>query len=195
MSDVLNQPDPLATQDRIRQLEEQLVEAEQELEAATDIINEQQVKIECLRTQLEAADLKIDEATATRRKLEQRIADLEDEVEDEPCHVPVAQAEGSKSPVAPQFKPYPPDRLKATPTDLAELEALVGKLGWEEMMYRLGVIISRQAQETTGPHKGALEAAASLVNLWGPSFYWCSEEVCRALEEQEHRRTSRSQKS
>ena len=45
MSDVLNQPDPLATQDRIRQLEEQLVEAEQELEAATDIINEQQVKM------------------------------------------------------------------------------------------------------------------------------------------------------
>ena len=93
MSDVLNQPDPLATQDRIRQLEEQLVEAEQELEAATDIINEQQVKIECLRTQLEEADLKIDEAAAARRKLEQRIADLEDEQADEPCPVQVTQEE------------------------------------------------------------------------------------------------------
>ena len=185
MSDVLNQPDPLATQDRIRQLEEQLVEAEQELEAATDIINEQQVKIECLRTQLEEADLKIDEAAAARRKLEQRIADLEDEQADEPCPVQVTQEERRPGVAALTFKPVPPVILKATDADLATLEALVSKLGWEEMMYRLGVIISRQAQETTGPHKGALEAAASLVNLWGPSFYWCSEEVCRALEEQE----------
>ena len=54
-----------------------------------------------------------------------------------------------------KFKPVPPVILKATDADLATLEALVSKLGWEEMMYRLGVIISRQAQETTGPHKGA----------------------------------------
>ena len=94
-----------------------------------------------------------------------------------------------------QFKPVPPAILNATDADLVALEALVRRLGWEEMMYRLGVIICRQAQETTGPHKGALEAAASLVNLWGPSFYWCSEDVCRALEEQEHLRISRRQKS
>jgi uncharacterized coiled-coil protein SlyX len=187
--------DLTTAQDRIRQLEEKLCEAEQELDEATDIINDQQVNFECLRTQLEAADLKIDEATATRRKLEERIADLEDEVEDEPCHVPVTQAEGSKSGAALQFTPYPPDRLKATQTDLSALEALVKKLGWEELMYRLGVIITRQAQETQGPHKGALEAAASLVNLWGPSFYWCNEEVCRALMEQERLRISRGKKS
>ncbi len=185
MNPVPNPPDrpeaDLTTaQDRIRQLEEKLCEAEQELEAATDIITDQQVNFECLRTQLEAADLKIDEATATRRMLEDRIADLEDELVDEPCSV-IAKAEGTKSAARLQFEPYPPDRLKATPTDLATLEALVDKLGWEEIMYRLGVLIARQAQETTGPHKGALEAAASLLGWWGPSFHFCDEEVCRAV--------------
>jgi hypothetical protein len=199
MNAVPNQPerpeaDLAAAQERIRQLVEKLCEAEQELEAATDIISEQQVNFECQRTQLEAADLKIDEAAATRRKLEDRIADLEDELADEPCPV-IAKTEGSDSSAALQFKPYPPDRLKATPTDLATLEALVKKLGWEELMYRLGVIITRQAQEATGPHKGALEAAASLVSLWGPSFHFCDEEVCRALMEQEYLRMSRRQTS
>jgi len=94
-----------------------------------------------------------------------------------------------------QFKPYPPMTLKATDADVATLEALVGKLGWEELMYRLGVIIARQTQEATGPNKGALEAAASLVGLWGPSFYWCDEEVCRKLEEQERLRMSKRQTS
>ena len=87
-----------------------------------------------------------------------------------------------------QFKPYPPKTLKATQADLAALEDLLGRLGWEELMYRLGVIISRQAEETTGPHKGALEAASSLVNLWGPSFHWCDEEVCRELMEMQQLR-------
>jgi uncharacterized coiled-coil protein SlyX len=185
--------DLAAAQVRIRELEEKLCEAVQELDEATDIIAEQQVNFECQRTQLEAADLKIDEAAATRRKLEERIADLEDELADEPCPVPATKAEGTKSAAALQFKPYPPDRLKATPTDLATLEALVDKLGWEELMFRLGVLIARQAQEATGPHKGALEAAANLVGLWGPSFYWCDEEVCRKLEEQERLRMSRRQ--
>jgi uncharacterized coiled-coil protein SlyX len=188
------EPDLTTAQDRIRQLEEKLCEAEQELEAATDIIDEQEVEIECLRIQLEAAGLTIDEGAATRRKLEQRIADLEDEVADEPCHISVPN-EGNTSPVDLQFKPVPPSILKATDADLAELEALVGRLGWEELMYRLGVLITCQAQETTGPHKGALEAAASLVNLWGPSFYWCDEDVCRKLDEQERVRISRGQKS
>ena len=74
-------------QDRIRQLEEKLCEAEQELQAAADIIDEKEITIECLRIQLEDACLTIDEATAIRRKLEQRIADLEDEIADEPCPV------------------------------------------------------------------------------------------------------------
>jgi hypothetical protein len=200
MNDVPNQPerpeaDLAVAQARIRELEEKLFEAEQELEAATDIINDQQVNFECQRTQLEAADLKIDEAAATRRKLEERIDDLENELADEPCQVPVTQTEGSKSAAALHFTPYPPDRLKATQADLATLKALVGKLGWEELMYRLGVIITRQAQEATGPHKGALEAAANLVGLWGPSFHWCDEEVCRALMEQERLRMSRRQTS
>jgi len=177
-----------AAQGRIRELK-------QELEAASSIINEQEVQIECQRIQLDETGLKLDEATATRRKLEQRIADLEDAVADEPCPVPVSKDARKPGVTALQFKPYPPDRLKATQTDLATLEALVGKLGWEELMYRLGVLITRQAQETTGPHKGALEAAASLVNLWGPSFYWCDEDVCRKLEDQEHLRMSRRQKS
>jgi hypothetical protein len=94
-----------------------------------------------------------------------------------------------------KFTPVPPATLRATDADVANLEALVGKLGWEEIMYRLGVLISRQAEETTGPHKGALEAASSLVNLWGPSFHWCDEEVCRALMEQEQLRISRRQRT
>lgn len=81
--------DLAVAQDRIQQLEEKLSEAEQELEAATDIIDEQQVQIECLRIQLEDACLTIDEGTAARRKLEQRITDLEDELVDEPCQVPM----------------------------------------------------------------------------------------------------------
>jgi hypothetical protein len=89
--------------------------------------------------------------------------------------------EGSKSPIALKFKPYPPDSLKATQADLAAIEALVDKLGWKELMYRLGVLITRQAEETNGPHKGALEAAANVVSLWGPSFHWCDEQVCREL--------------
>ncbi len=187
--------DLAAAKARIRELEEKLCEAEQELDEATDLIAEQQVNIECLRTQLEAADLKIDEAATTRRKQEQRIADLEDELADEMCPVPVLQKERRSGADDLQFKPYPPSTLKATQTDLAALEALVTKLGWEELMYRLGVLISRQAQETQGPHKGALEAAANLVGLWGPSFHFCDEEVCRALMEQEHLRMSRRQTS
>ncbi len=176
--------DLAAAQERIRELE-------QELEAASDIIDEQEISIECFRVQLEEAGFTIDEGTAARRRLEERIADLEDE----PCPVTPPKQGSSQSPVALKFEPVPPAILKATPTDLAELEALVGKLGWEELMFRLGVLITRQAQETTGPHKGALEAAAGLVNLWGPSFYWCNEEVCRKLVEQERLRMSRRQTS
>jgi TolA-binding protein len=195
MNAVPNQPERseaglAAAQARIRELEEKLCEAEQELDEATDIIKEQQVQIECQRTQLEEAGFTIDELTVTRRKLEERVADLEDELADEPCPVN-AKEEGSKSAAALQFKPYPPAILKATPTDLAELEALVDKLGWEELMYRLGVIITRQAEETSGPHKGAMEAAANLVGLWGPSFHFCDEEVCRKLDEQERLRMSK----
>lgn len=92
-----------------------------------------------------------------------------------------------------KFTPFPPGTLRATDADVATLEALVGKLGWEEVMFHLGTLISRQAQETTGPHKGALEAASSLVNLWGPSFHWCDEEVCRELmDSQQSRRRQRS---
>jgi uncharacterized coiled-coil protein SlyX len=149
MNTVPNQPerpegDLAAAQARIRELEEKLREAEQELDEATDTIAEQQVNFECLRTQIEAADLKIDEATATRRK-------LEDELENEPCPVTATKAEGTKSAAALQFKPVSPGTLKATDADVATLEALVDKLGWEELMYRLGVIITRQAQEATGP--------------------------------------------
>jgi hypothetical protein len=82
-----------------------------------------------------------------------------------------------------QFKPFPPKTLKATQADITALEDLLGRLGWEELMYRLGVIIARQAEETTGPHKGALEAAASLVNLWGPSFYLMEMQQLRKRQE------------
>lgn len=69
--------------------QERILELEQELEAASSIINERDVQIECLRIQLEDACLTIDESAAERRKLEQRIADLEDAFADEPCPVPV----------------------------------------------------------------------------------------------------------
>lgn len=89
---------------RIHRLEDQLAEAEQELQAADDIICEQEFTIECQRVQLESADLTIDEAAATRRKLEQRLADLEDVLVDEPCPVvPVPQEQPP-----PQEPGYPP---------------------------------------------------------------------------------------
>lgn len=83
------EPDLDAAQERIRELE-------QELQAASDIIDEQEIAIECLRIQLEAAGLTIDEGTAARRKLEARIADLEDELPDEPCHVPIPMEKNSR---------------------------------------------------------------------------------------------------
>ena len=193
MNAVPNQPerpegDLAEAQDRIRELE-------QELEAASSIIKEQEVQIECLRIQLEEAGLKIDEKDTARRKLEQRLADLEDEQADEPCPVLVAQDERRPGVAALTFKPYPPERLKATPTDIAALEAVVGRLGWEEFMYHVGMLLAKHASEAQGPHKGALEVAANLVALWGPSFHFCGEEVCRTLEEQERLRISRGQKS
>ena len=33
-----------------------------------------------------------------------------------------------------KFTPVPPATLRATETDVAALEALVGKLGWEEVI-------------------------------------------------------------
>ncbi|HEY7328087.1 MAG TPA: hypothetical protein VH592_10625 [Gemmataceae bacterium] len=180
--------DLAAAQARIQELEEKLCEAEQELEAATDLIAELQVNFECQRTQLEEAGFTIDEATATRRKLEDRIADLEDELTDEPCPVPVLHKERRSGVAALKFKPVPPATPKATPTDLATLEALVGKLGWEEFMYHVGMLLAKHANDAQGPNKGALEVAANMVGLWGPSFYWCDEEVCRALMEQENLR-------
>lgn len=107
-----DQPEPpeadlAVAQDRILELEEKLSEAEQELEAATEIISDQQITIECQRIQLEAADLKIDEGEAARRKLKQRIADLEDELVDESCPVIVA-APATKDQPSPQEPGYPP---------------------------------------------------------------------------------------
>lgn len=131
MSDVLNpperpEPDQDAAKDRIRQLEEKLCEAEQELEAATEIINEQEINIECLRIQLEASDLTIDEAAATRRKLEQRIADLEDELVDERCPVIVA-APATKDQPSPQEPGYPPGYR---PSPL--VESMISQFQFEE---------------------------------------------------------------
>lgn len=192
MNAVPNQPEH--REGVLADAQDRILELEQELEAASAIINERDVQIECLRIQLNEAGLKIDEGEAARRKLEQRIADVEDEQAGEPCPVPVVQ-ENRRPGVAPlSFKPYPPALLKATQTDVATLEALVDKLGWEEIMYHVGMLLAKHAREAQGPNKGALDVAANLVGLWGPSFYWCDEEVCRALEEQENRRISKRQK-
>lgn len=99
--------DLAAAQARIRQLEDQLAEAEQELKAADDIIADLEIQVECLRIQLEVADITIDEATATRRKLERRIADLEDALVDEPCPV-IAPVPAPKDQPPPQQPGYPP---------------------------------------------------------------------------------------
>jgi septal ring factor EnvC (AmiA/AmiB activator) len=102
--------DLAAAQARIRQLEEQLCEAEQELAAASDIIDEQGVAIECLRLQLEAAELTIDEAAEARRRLERRVADLEDENAD-PCPViapmPQEQVPAQQPGYPPGYRPKP----------------------------------------------------------------------------------------
>lgn len=89
--------DLAAAQVRIRQLEDELCEARQELQAASSIIEEQDFNIECLRLQLEAADLMLDEAAEARRKLERRIADLEGE-HDAPCPVIVSVPQGQAPP-------------------------------------------------------------------------------------------------
>lgn len=96
-----------AAQARIRRLEDQLAETEQELKAASDIIADLEIQVECLRIQLEAADLTIDEAAATRRKLERRVADLEDALATEPCPV-VAPVPAPKDQAPPQQPGYPP---------------------------------------------------------------------------------------
>lgn len=99
--------DLAAAQARIRQLEDELADAEQELRAASDIIAEQEVTIECQRLQLEAADLTVDEAAATRRKLERRVADLEDALANEPCPV-IVPVPAPKDQHPPQQPGYPP---------------------------------------------------------------------------------------
>jgi len=67
----------LAAEDRIRQLEDKLCEAEQELKAATEIIEEQDWKIEELKLELEGAGLWLEEGAEARRKLERRLAEAE----------------------------------------------------------------------------------------------------------------------
>jgi hypothetical protein len=113
--------DLAAAQARILQLEDELADAEQELKAADDIICEQESTIECQRVQLEAADLTIDEAAATRRKLERRVADLEDALATEPCPV-IAPAPAPKEPAPPQQPGYPPG-YKPNPL----VEAMIGQ--------------------------------------------------------------------
>lgn len=106
--------DPATAHARIRQLEDELADAEQELKAASDIIAEQEVTIECQRLQLEAADLTVDEAAATRRKLERRIADLEDALATESCPaiVPVPAPKDQPPPQQPGYPPgYKPSPL------------------------------------------------------------------------------------
>jgi uncharacterized coiled-coil protein SlyX len=98
------EPDLAAAQARIRQLEEQLCEAEQELKAASDIIAEQEGTIECLRLQLETTDQMLDEASEACRRLERRIADLEDE-DDDPCPVIVPVRQGQAPPNNPVIRP------------------------------------------------------------------------------------------
>lgn len=102
--------DLAAAQARIRQLEDRLCEAGQELRAASDIIDEQGIEIECLRLQLEAANLVIDEGVEARRRLERRIADLEDE-DAAPCPVivpvPKDQAPPQQPADSPGYKPNP----------------------------------------------------------------------------------------
>ena len=52
----------------------QLCECEQELEAASAIIEQQDGEIEELKLQLEGADMMLEEGAEARRKLEHRLA-------------------------------------------------------------------------------------------------------------------------
>ena len=79
--------DLAAAHQRIEELEDKCCEAEQELKAASEIIEEQGFNIECLRLQLETADTMLDEGAEARRRLERRIDELEDVLADEPCPV------------------------------------------------------------------------------------------------------------
>jgi len=98
--------DLAAAKVRIRQLEDKLCEAEQELKAASEIIDQQDFNIECLRLQLETADLMIDEAAEARRRLERRIADLENAESDDlndPCPVIVPVPKEQAPPQQPGY--------------------------------------------------------------------------------------------
>lgn len=71
-------PEDLASaRQRIRELEDSLVDAEQELAAAASIIEEQDCEIEDLKFRLEGADLVLDLEAETRRTLERRLAEVE----------------------------------------------------------------------------------------------------------------------
>jgi hypothetical protein len=86
--------------------------------AASEIINEQEITIECLRTQLEEAVLTIDEAAEARRKLERRIAGLEGE-HDSPCPVVVPVPKEQACPKQPAYPPcYTPNPV---------VEAMIGQ--------------------------------------------------------------------
>jgi len=120
MNAVPNQPE--RQEDELDDAQDRILELEQELEAASSIIKEQEVQIECLRIQLEDAGLKIDEGEAARRKLEQRIADLEDDLADEFCPVPVPKQE------APPQKPGYPPGYKPNP----KVEAMIAQFRLRE---------------------------------------------------------------
>jgi hypothetical protein len=82
---VCPESDLACAQDRIRRLEAQLCEAEQELRAASAIIQEQDFRIEELKAQLEGADRMLDEGAEVRKSLECRLAEPEAAGPDEAC--------------------------------------------------------------------------------------------------------------
>lgn len=75
------------------------------------------------------------------------------------------------------YEPESPKQLTATPDDLAALEALVGRIGWHEMMYRVGQLLAKSHQQASGHRQSALRGLANYVNFIVPGAYWCDHEL------------------
>jgi hypothetical protein len=49
---------------------------------------------------------------------------------------------------------------------VAQVAALVVRLGWEEFLWHVGQILGTHYDQAQGPHKGALKAARDTINTF-----------------------------
>jgi hypothetical protein len=71
------------------------------------------------------------------------------------------------------YRPDPPVSLKATQEDLGQLAALVDRLGWQEVLFRVGQLLAQHCHQATGDRKGSLRAVCNHINFIVPGAHWC----------------------